>query len=85
MLPTALFEVGTKGIDIEARFVADDRAKYNSCSGRFCQHLPWHQIRVVLHLGEEDCVTRLDVTPAPRVRHQVDRLGYAPPEHHIFD
>ena len=40
-----------------------------------CQHLPGHQVGVVLHLGQDEQIARLQVCPPPGVRHQVDRLG----------
>ena len=39
------------------------------------QDLPRDEVRVVLHLGEDDHVPAADVAPAPRVRDEVDRLG----------
>ncbi len=42
------------------------------------QDLPRDQVRVVLHLGEDDHVAPADVAPAPRVGDEVDRLGGVP-------
>ena len=39
------------------------------------QDLPGDDVGVVLHLGDEHLVALADVAPAPRVGHQVDRLG----------
>ena len=39
------------------------------------QDHPRHDVGVVLHLGQEHGVARLQVGPAPRVGHQVQRLG----------
>ena len=53
------------------------------------QELPRHQVAVVLHLGDdhlgrEDLVSRPDVPPAPRVRHQVERFGHVPGENDLI-
>ena len=39
------------------------------------QHVPRHDVGVVLHVGEHDDVAALQVGAAPRVRDQVQRLG----------
>ena len=39
------------------------------------QDLPRDEVRVVLHLGQDDHVPAADVAPTPRVRDEVDRLG----------
>ncbi len=39
------------------------------------EDLPRDEVRVVLHLREDDRVAAPDVLPAPRVRDEVDRLG----------
>jgi hypothetical protein len=41
------------------------------------EHLPRHDVRVVLHLGDEDLVARADGAAPERLRHQVDALGGA--------
>ncbi len=47
------------------------------------QHVPGHQVGVVLHLGQDHHITGLQVGPAPGVRHQVDRLGGVAGEDHL--
>ena len=44
------------------------------------QHLPGHDVRVVLETRDEDLVAPADPRPAVRLRHEVDRLGRAPDE-----
>ena len=39
------------------------------------EELPRDEVRVVLHLGQDDLVAARDVAAAPRVRDEVDRLG----------
>ncbi len=39
------------------------------------EELPRDEVRVVLHLGQDDLVAAGDVAAAPRVGHEVDRLG----------
>src|SRR5207253_8800022 len=48
------------------------------------QDLPRHQIRVVVHRGDHHAVASLHVGTAIRARHQVDRFGGAPGEHHAL-
>ena len=40
-----------------------------------CEQLPWHEVAVMLHLGQQDPVARLDIGSPPAVAHEVDRLG----------
>ena len=40
------------------------------------QHLPGHDVRVVLHLRDQHRVAGADVRPAPGVGDEVDRLGH---------
>ena len=47
------------------------------------EELPRDEVRVVLHLGQDDLVAAGDVAPAPRVRDEVDRLGRIPREHDL--
>ena len=51
-------------------------------AGALGEQLPGHQVRVVLHLGDEDLVAGLD-RRGERVGHQVDRLGGALGEHDL--
>src|SRR3712207_1433500 len=41
------------------------------------EHLPRHEVRVVLHLGDHDLVAFLDYTAAVAVHDEVDALGHA--------
>ena len=41
------------------------------------QHLPGHDVGVVLEPGDHDLVVLLDVLPSPALGHQVDALGCA--------
>ena len=42
------------------------------------EQLPGHDVRVVLHRGDEDFVSRADVRVPPRARDEVDALGRVP-------
>ena len=44
-------------------------------AGLLAEDLPRHDVRVVLHLRDEHLVALADVLAAPRVGHEVDRLG----------
>ena len=48
------------------------------------QELPGHEVAVVLHLSQQDAITRADVGPAPAEANQVDRLGGIPGEDHFL-
>ena len=41
------------------------------------QHLPRHDVGVVLEVGDDHLVAVADVAPAPGLRDEVDRLGRA--------
>ena len=47
------------------------------------QDLPRDEVGVMLHLGQDDGVAAVDVPAAPRVGHQVDRLGRVAGEHDL--
>ncbi len=47
------------------------------------EQLPRDEVRVVLHLGQDDLVAARDIAAAPRVRDEVDRLGGVPREHDL--
>lgn len=40
-----------------------------------CEHLPWHDVGVVLHLGEDDHIADAEVGPTPGHGNEVHRLG----------
>jgi arginase family enzyme len=46
------------------------------CAALAAQHLPRHDVRVVLHLGGEHGVAWADVRASPRIGDEVDRLGH---------
>ena len=48
------------------------------------QHLPRHNIGVVLHFADDDVIPGADVGVSPAVGHQVDTLGGAADEHHFL-
>ncbi|MBV6464816.1 MAG: hypothetical protein PGMFKBFP_00081 [Anaerolineales bacterium] len=39
------------------------------------QHVPRHEVGVVLHLGQDDQVSGFEIRPRPGIRHEVDGLG----------
>ena len=47
------------------------------------EHVPRHDVGVVLHLGEHDGVARLEVGAAPRMGDEVERLGGVLGEHDL--
>ncbi len=47
------------------------------------QQMPRHDVAVMLHLGEQDHIARLDELAAPRLRHEVDALRGAACEHNL--
>ena len=49
------------------------------------QLLPGDEVRVVLHLGQEDFVAGAEVRVAPAPRHEVDARGRAGGENHLLD
>ena len=57
----------------------DDQAR----AGLLADHLPRHEVRVVLHLGDEHLVARPQPRPRVRLRHEVDRLGRPAHEHDL--
>ena len=49
----------------------------NHGAGPLGQLIPGHEVRVVLHLGQQDFVAGADVGVAPAPRDQIDRMGRA--------
>ena len=45
--------------------------------------LPRHEARVVLEVGDDDHVAGAEIVEAPRIRHEVERLGRAAGEDHL--
>ena len=73
-----LVEVG----HVEAVVVSErDPAHVDAALGR--EDVPGHDVRVMLHLGEQHGVALLEVRPPPRVREEVDRLGDVLREHDL--
>jgi hypothetical protein len=45
------------------------------CANALAQHLPGNDIGVVLHLGDDDVIARVNLRVAPAVGDQVDPFG----------
>ena len=54
-----------------------DRRHAQARAGALAQHLPGHDVGVVLHVGDQDLVARRRRGAPEALRHQVDRLGGA--------
>src|SRR5215467_13336357 len=48
---------------------------FDHCALAFPQKVPWHDIGMVLHDGEDNFITGLDTLAPERVSDKVDRLG----------
>ena len=71
--PGALAELGLEIFQIQLTGFGDaDMTQHTT--GALGQELPWHQIAVVLHHGEENFVPLLQVGVTPSARHEVDRF-----------
>ena len=55
--------------------VVGDRDELEVAVALLDEELPRHEVRVVLHLGQDDDVAAVDVGPPPGVGDEVDRLG----------
>ena len=64
-------------VQVEQAFVAGDGDVAELRAGALGEHLPRHDVAVVLHLGEEDDIAGLHEGVAPGVGDQVDALGGA--------
>jgi len=75
---------GVEGIEVQLPFLveADDR-ELGAAAQR--ELLPGHEVRVVLHLGDDHAVARPDVGVAPGVGHEVERLGDVLGEDRLLD
>ena len=60
-----------------------DRRHFQHDALFVAQHLPRHDVGVVLHVGDEHLVARRQEGAAVALRHQVDRLGGAAHEHDL--
>ena len=70
--------------DIEAEdAVVGDRDELEVGVLLLDQELPRDEVRVVLHLGQDDDVAAIDVLATPRIRDEVDRLGRVAGEHDL--
>ena len=58
-----------------------DRRDAELCALLGAQHLPRHDVGVVLEMGDHHLVALLHVAPAPGLGHEVDRLGRAAHPH----
>ncbi len=79
----ALREQPIERLQIQQPVVGDRRPAHHR-SGSLRQLLPGHDVRMVLHLGEQNFIARLDVRLAPTVRHQIDAFGGAVREDHFL-
>ena len=69
-------------LEIEEAVVGDG-PRHDLRTGRLRHQLPRDQVGVVLHLGDDDLVARLQVRAPPRVRDQVERLRRRAREHDL--
>src|SRR3954452_20766702 len=53
-------------------------------AGPFGKKLPWHQVTVVLHFGEQDHVAFSHESPAPGLCDEIDALGGATREYDLI-
>ena len=58
--------------EVQQAVVALDGQESEHGAGALGQHLPWHEVRVVFELGQEDFVPRPDVAAAPGRGHEID-------------
>ena len=72
----ALCQHGLGRIEVDP-VIRRQRAHVDVGTHLFRNHLPRHDVRMVLGLREQDAVACLEVRPAPRLREKVDRLGRA--------
>ena len=70
--------------DIEAeQAIVGDRDELEIRVLLLDQELPRDEVSVMLHLGQDDDIATGDVLAAPRIRHEVDRLGRVAGEHDL--
>ena len=50
----------------------------------FAQEMPWHDVGVMFHDGQDHLIARLKPGGGPAVGHQIDRLGRAGAEHDVI-
>ena len=83
-LDVAAGQQGVERVEVQLALVveADDR-ELGAAAQR--ELLPGHEVRVVLHLGDDHAVARPDVGVAPRVGHEVERLGDVAGEDRLLD
>ena len=69
-------EVGLKHLAVQgAVFVQFHHQNVEALLQR--KHLPWHDVAVVLHPGEDDAIASAEVGTAPGLGHEVDAIGRA--------
>ena len=71
-----------EGIHVEPP-LGVDRRPVDGGPGALGELLPGNDVRVVLHLGQDDAVAGTDVGVAPRPGDEVDRLGGVADEDHL--
>ena len=69
-------------IEVEA-LARVERRELDTEASLLGQHLPRHQVGVVLHHGQDDLITLAQIRSPPRLRDQVDRLRRAPREDNL--
>ena len=52
-----------------------DRCNLQDCAGRLAEHLPGHDVGMVLHLRDQDLVARSKLAAPPGLSDEVDRFG----------
>src|SRR5215212_5205584 len=75
-----------EGIELlqRQRAVFLHRHKAQTRAAAYRQQLPWHQVAMVLHLGEQNDIALVDELPAPRLRHEIDALSGSAREDDLF-
>jgi hypothetical protein len=81
-VPALAIEQSGQGREVDPAGVVD-RGQAQGRAALGAQHLPRHQVRVMLQRGRDHRVTRSDVRPAPAVGDQVDRPGRAAGQHDL--
>src|SRR2546426_325022 len=80
--PGAIGQEPVEGREIE-RPLADERDGADPRAAVTRRHLPGHQVRVMLHVRDEDLVARLQ-RPPDGLGHDRDRIGGPPREHDLL-
>ncbi len=60
-----------EGLHVQREVLGDRNiAQFNT--SLFSQHLPWHNVRMVLHFSQENGIALLQISSAPSMSHEVD-------------